>query len=134
MLILRAVKDTEENSEIGRSTIMDMANWVPGCYDIPVYACETDTLAMLKESLGELQTGFDSAHISSITVTQYDEDGNDTEHIYTDSKEIAAWKTKLLPQEFMTVFDPVYKLSNWSAEVTLTDGSTIYCSVREEEA
>lgn len=134
VLILRAVKDTEENSEIGRSTIMDMANWVPGCYDIPVYACETDTLAMLKESLGELQTGFDSAHISSITVTQYDEDGNDTEHIYTDSKEIAAWKTKLLPQEFMTVFDPVYKLSNWSAEVTLTDGSTIYCSVREEDA
>ncbi len=134
VLVLRAVIPDEEYGVATTSYLMDLTYGFPSYYDIPIYACETDTIAMLAEQIDGLETGFGSANVTRIKVTTYDYDtGDEMSEIYTEEDEIAAWLEELFPTDFHSITDPVYHYAYNDITVTLDDGTMISCDSREED-
>lgn len=123
------VLDELEEININR---WDYMTNLDGLYDIPVYECETRTLAQIKLYAKGFVTRFGNQKITSIVSTVYNED--DTEEVvHIDSEEIDAWSKKLIPYSFESVIDPVYRLNYDSYyDVKLDDGNVIHCISHQE--
>ncbi|WP_394272476.1 DUF6449 domain-containing protein [Butyricicoccus sp.] len=103
-----------------------------GLYDIPVYECETKTLAQLRLYAKGFVPGFGDQKIASVVSTVYDDDGTEQETVYTDPEEIAEWSEKLVPRSFDSILDPVYSLDYENYVVMLADGTSIQCTAHQE--
>ncbi|MDO4287391.1 MAG: DUF6449 domain-containing protein [Eubacteriales bacterium] len=98
--------------------------------DIPVYACQTETLKQLGKYVDNLETGFGSAQIVKVSVENYDEyEESYTE--YTDEEHIAKWKPYLIPSCCERIIDDVYMMPENAyctyITVELADGTQISC-------
>lgn len=81
--------------------------------DIPVYACETDTLELLKENITDFHTGFTMEEIAQMEITTYTEDYHEKKATLratepTEAKIMQKWLPYVIPQEFDVLIDPVY--------------------------
>ena len=81
--------------------------------DIPVYACETDTLELLKENITDFHTGFTMEEIAQMEITTYTEDYHEKKATLratepTEAKTMQKWLPYVIPQEFDVLIDPVY--------------------------
>lgn len=106
--------------------------------DIPVYACETDTLELLKESISGLETGFGTEKISSMQITTYTEDSEEEKKTIlresepSEAQEIQKWLPYIIPTGFNVLVDPIYyceKNEDDDVYVTikLQDGTEMEC-------
>ena len=147
MLALRVVGQ-EETWTPSDLTDMDMRGRdMYDIIDIPVYACETDTLELLKENLTDFHTGFVSEDIIQMEITTYTEDYDEktvtlraTEP--TEANTMQKWLPYVIPQQFDALIDPVYYRKGANGEnvttnvaVRLTDGveADCYCYRNVEE-
>lgn len=104
-------------------------------YDLPVYECEQKTLALLHQYVSNLETGFGSAQIESVTYVTYSEDGDQAQNVYSSPELLEQWKTALIPLVFSNLSDPVLAQSYMRDEegsedyvtVTLVNGPEMDC-------
>lgn len=139
VLALRVVGQ-EETWTPSDLTDMDMRGRdMDDIIDIPVYACETDTLELLKENLTNFHTGFVSEDITQMEITTYTEDYDEktvtlraTEP--TEANTMQKWLPYVIPQQFDALIDPVYYRKGANGEnvtayvaVRLKDGAEANC-------
>ncbi|MDO5784422.1 MAG: hypothetical protein Q4P20_05090 [Eubacteriales bacterium] len=129
VLVIRAV-----NTYSGWSW-NDLTNLNSGYYsdgtlrviDIPVYACETDTLKILKQYAPELETGYASAEADHVTVEYWTEDEEFVSQTYDDAETIAECMKNSYPYAIGQTMDPVFtdKTIVASVSLTLADGTEL---------
>lgn len=111
--------------------------------DIPVYACQTDTLALLKQSISGLETGFGTQKISWMQIRMYTEDLEEEKKIIlwasepSEAQQIQKWLPYIIPTGFQSLVDPMYFENNQdhddsqASEVYVTihlqDGTEMEC-------
>ncbi|MDO4174314.1 MAG: DUF6449 domain-containing protein [Eubacteriales bacterium] len=121
----------------GGSNMEDLNNvfgsGIDDIVDIPVYACQTETLKLLGEYIDGLETGFGSEPIQKLDEQLYLDDENPstvTNRTYSDQETIERCKPYLLPVNCIALVDGVYQLNQADGtEVTveLADGTAIEC-------
>lgn len=132
--VLRAITQQVDENRTEHVRQWDFYSTMDGVYDIPIYECETKTLARLKLYAKGFATGFGEEEITSIVSYEYNEDGTRQEVVHTDPEEIAEWKTKLIPSQMDTLIDPVCLLNYDQYDVELADGRTITCITYLEDS
>lgn len=131
--ILRAA--TQDLIDQWEGVNIDLWDWSTdqdGIYDIPVYECETRTLAQLRLYAKGFAPGFGDQKVTSVVSTVYDDDGTEHETVYTEPDQIAEWSKKLVPSSFDSVIDPIYGLDYESYVVKLADGTSVQCTAHQE--
>lgn len=98
--------------------------------DIPVYACETDTLKILKQYAPELETGYASEKVDRVTV-EYWTDGDEefVSETYDDVETVEECMKHSYPYEISQTMDPVFMHKRSAADIrlTLSNGTELSC-------
>ncbi len=132
ILVVRAVNQYYEEWDWNSLTNLNTGSYYYGenieVIDIPVYACETDTLRILKQYAPELETGYGSAEPLRVTV-EYWSDADYVTKDYEDAATLADCLENSYPCVLDSVIDPLF--SNRSdlsyVHLMMTDSTGLDC-------
>lgn len=127
-----ATQEFIDNNDVD-GTVYNTREWryygnTAGLFDIPVYACETRTLAQLQLYAKGFAPAFSDGTVARVVQRTYNEGGTVEETVYSDPQEIAALCAELVPSFFDCVIDPVCALNYDEYVVTMEDGRSVTCT------
>ena len=96
--------------------------------DIPVYACETDTLKILRQYAPDLEIGYASEQANRVTVEYWDDEGNSISETYDDAETVAECMKHSYPASLGQIMDPIFaeETGIQDVRISMENGDEIY--------
>lgn len=128
VLVIRAVEDGYGWGWSDLSSLDAGFEFTEGVIDIPVYACETDTLKILKRYAPGLEIGYGSEEFSGVTVKYWAENQEYISEVYEDEETLKECIEHSYSYGINWVVDPVFMSETNMSEVYLiSDGIELWC-------